>query len=404
MLSLLRDRSVLSFWLANLFSNLGTGAFILALNWLVAKRHGALGIGALTLAYGVPQFGLELFGGTVSDRLDRRRLFLGTEAGFLLVALALLLAWTYNLAPLGVLVAANFLLGAISAFDTPARTALISQMVRQSEVVVAQQFFALSGNAAAVLGPALGGVLLSLGSSDRSHEEFAFLFNVLSYIPLLIFALRPSTAAAAESRPSGSLLQDVREGIACVRAQATLRSLFLLLAFVMLFGMPFQTLLPIFVHSYLALHLGHGFYAALLSAVGLGAFCGSLLGVFRRPSRTGPLLLAAGVGLGISILLLISSRMVHWASLAAFSAGAFGSLAVNLDVAMIQGLSLPEMRGRVAGIANLTKGLQAFSAAVASVAIHRLGYFDVQFALALSLLLGVLLLYPSLRRNLGEGV
>jgi MFS family permease len=404
MLGLLREGSVLAFWLANLFSNLGTGAFILALNWLAVKRHGALGIGALALAYGVPQFALQLFGGSASDRLDRRRLFLATETGFMLVALALLMACTHNLAPLWVLVATNFLFGAISAFDTPARTALISQMVRPGEVVLAQQFFALSTSAAGVLGPALGGVLLSIGSSDRSHEEVAFLFNVLSYIPLLLIVPWLSIAATDTGpRPSGSLLEGVREGVAYVRAQATLRSLFLLLAIVMLLGMPFQTLLPIFVRSHLALQMGHGFYAALLSAVGLGAFCGSLLGVFHRQSRVGPLLLAASLGLGLSILLLIGSQVVHWASLAAFLGGVFGSLAINMDAAMIQGCSPPAMRGRVAGIANLTKGMQAFSAAAATVAIHRLGYLDVQLTLALLLLLGVLLLYPWLRRTLGEG-
>ena len=74
------------FWLANLGSNLGTSAFVLAINWLTVKQYGAAGIASLALAYGLPQMLLQLVGGTVSDRIDRRRLFGLTQAGLLLMA------------------------------------------------------------------------------------------------------------------------------------------------------------------------------------------------------------------------------------------------------------------------------------------------------------------------------
>ena len=62
-----------AFWLANLISNFGTSAFVLAINWLTVKQHGAAGIACLALAYGVPQMLLQLVGGTVSDRLEDRK-------------------------------------------------------------------------------------------------------------------------------------------------------------------------------------------------------------------------------------------------------------------------------------------------------------------------------------------
>jgi MFS family permease len=190
--------------------------------------------------------------------------------------------------------------GAISAFDSPARTALISEMVPETELVEAQQFYSTSSNITNIFGPALGGVLMSLGHSDRSHEEFAFFFNVLSFLPLLaLIPFMPAVRASAQvSKVKGlSFLRSVAEGVQFVRGKWALRALLQLLAVVMLLGMPFQTLLPIFVHGHHTMggSQSHGIYAALLSAVGLGASWARCLG--WHPGR------AVGQGFRCSVLL-----------------------------------------------------------------------------------------------------
>jgi MFS family permease len=411
------------FWVANLVSNLGTSAFVMALSWLTVKTYGASGIAALALGYGVPQFLLEVVGGAAADRISRRRLFQLTETGFLVVALTLWLASMDGTVPLWLLVAVNACNGAISAFDSPARTALISEMVPQHQWMEAQQLYSASSNVTNIFGPALGGVLLSIGTSNRSHEEVAFFFNVLSFLPLL--ALIPflpslhSPTHAARSKGE-SFLRSVAEGLQFVRGQWSLRTLLQLLAVVMLLGMPFQTLLPIFVHGHRAMGGGqsHGYYAALLSAVALGGFVGALLGMAsgsgRRPG--GPLL-AASAGLGLSIVLLASSDVIHWASLAAFFAGVCGVLAVNLDTALVEGVTPVALQGRVSAIASLSKGLQSFSAAAASGLMHGValftgnpgsGYCPVQVSMGVALILAVLLLRRPLlaldQRSASAGV
>jgi hypothetical protein len=120
--------------------------------------------------------------------------------------------------------------------------------------------------------------------------------------------------------------------------------------------------------------------------------------------RLGLALGAAAAGLAVAILLLAGSQVIHWASLSAFLAGACGVFSLNLNNALMQGLTPMELQGRVIAIANLGKGLQAFSAAGASEAIHLLGramatsnaYLLVQSGLALALLAGVLLIWPAL--------
>ena len=411
--SLWRLQGFRRFWVANVLSNLGTSAFVMALSWLTVKSYGAAGIAALALGYGLPQFLLEVVGGAAADRINRRRLFQITETCFLLVALTLWLASMRGSVPLWLLVAVNACNGAISAFDSPARTALISEMVPQSEWMQAQQLYSASANVTNIFGPALGGVLLSIGTTDRSHEEVAFFFNVVSFLPLLALipflpALR--SAGHASRAKAESFLHSVAEGLRFVRGQSSLRALLQLLAVVMLLGMPFQTLLPIFVHGHHAMGGGqsHGIYAALLSAVALGGFVGALLGMASGSGRRpGAALLASAAGLGVSLVLLASSGVIHWASLAAFFAGACGVLAVNLDTALVEGLTPVALQGRVSAIASLSKGLQSFSAAAASGLIHWIGlhtggsasaYGPVQVSMAVLLILVVLLLRRPLLR------
>jgi MFS family permease len=411
--SLWRLRNFRNFWIANLVSNLGTSAFVMALSWLTVSSYGSAGIAAISLGYGVPQFLLELVGGAAADRINRRRLFLLTECGFLVVALALWSASLLGTVPMWLLVGLTVCNGAISAFDSPARTALISEMVPETELVEAQQLYSTSSNITNIFGPALGGVLMSIGHGDRSHEEVAFFFNVLSFLPLLaLIPFMPSVRKAAQvSKVRGlSFLRSVAEGVQFVREQWTLRALMQLLAVVMLLGMPFQTLLPIFVHGHHAMggSQSHAIYAALLSAVGFGGFVGSLLGLAagegRRPGL--PLVIAAA-GLGLSILLLASSDVVHLASLAAFFAGACGVLVMNLDMALVEHLTPVELQGRVFSISSLGKGLQSFSAAAASALMSvsaarsgnmSSGYGPVQISMALALVLAVVLLRAPLLR------
>lgn len=408
--ALFRLPGFLVFWLANLLSNLGTSAFVLAINWLTVKQHGAAGIATLALAYGLPQMLLQLVGGTLSDRLDRRHLYAVTQAGMLTIAVMILAASTQGVVPLWLLALVNGGNGVLSAFDTPARTALVSDLAPPPQVSQAQELFSLTSSLTNIFGPALGGVLLSVGPNARSHEEVAFAFNVLTFVPLLLcipWLPRTARVTARVGAAAGSFRQSLQAGLQEVRRRPDLRLLLLVLTLVMVLGMPFQGLLPVFVQRHLSAETGHGFYAALMSAVGLGSFLGSLLGMgLLDRVRAGELLAGAGAGLAVAVLLLSLSNVVHWASLSAFLAGACSYLAISVDNALLQAGSGREMQGRINAIANLTKGLQSLSLAGAGYGIHLLaathhfgsGYQVVQVSLALGLLAGVLALWPRLVR------
>jgi len=409
-LALLRLPAFRTFWLANLISNLGTSAFVLAMNWLTVKQHGAAGIATLALAYGLPQMLLQLVGGTISDRIDRRHVYTVTQVGMLALAVMILAGSLRGLVPLWLLAVVSGGNGVLSAFDTPARTALVSDLAPPPQVTHAQELYSLTSSMTNIFGPALGGVLLSLGPTAQSHEEVAFAFDVLTFVPLLLcipWLPRQGQAAGTITPVAGSFRQSLRAGLREVRRRADLRLLLLVLTLVMVLGMPFQGLLPVFVQQQLGAAAGHGFYAALMSAVGLGSFVGSLLGMgLLDRLRAGELLAGAGAGLGVAVLLLSASNVVHWASLSAFLAGVFSYLVISVDNALLQAGCQREMQGRINAIANLTKGLQSLSLAAAGYTIHLLvgshrfgsGYQLVQVSLAVGLLAGIGWLWPRLVR------
>jgi len=130
------------------------------------------------------------------------------------------------------------------------------------------------------------------------------------------------------------------------------------------------------------------------------------IGSWLMTWRIGGLLAGAGAGLGVAVLLLSASNVVHWASLSAFLAGVFSYLVISVDNALLQAGCQREMQGRINAIANLTKGLQSLSLAAAGYTIHLLvgshrfgsGYQLVQVSLAVGLLAGIGWLWPRLVR------
>ena len=392
MFKTLKNRQFLWMWGANLFSNFGTSTYVLAINWIAVKEHGGIGLGAITLAYGGTQFLLQLVGGVVSDRFNRKTIFAITESTAFIVAIILAIAGERHFYPIWFLALMNGLNGGISAFDTPARTTLINDLVPTQEVAEAQELYGLAASMTSVLGPALGGFLLSLG-----HAGIAFGFNALSFIPVLISLLfihpRPK-----ELQPKiVPMWSSIQEGIAYARRDEQVKSLLLLLTIVMVLGMPYQTLLPMFAHK--VLHAGSSEFAALSSAVGLGSFIGALLVTnLSNTPRPGRWLLYGSAVFGFCIFLFVQSPIIHWASLSVFLAGTCNAIVLNLDSGLLQSLTPVAFRGRVASLSGLNKGGLSISAAIAGYSAHYVGMIAVQMVLIILLWGALIWISPALNK------
>lgn len=168
-------------WIANLFSNLGSTMQSVGAAWLMTELTPSHQMVALVQASAtVPIMLLGMFAGAIADNYDRRRIMLAAQIGMLVVSAALAaMAYAGWITPF-LLLAFTFTVGAGTALNSPAWQASVRQQVNASELPQAIALNSISFNIARSIGPALGGLLISLW-----NVSFAFAINAVSYIGLI---------------------------------------------------------------------------------------------------------------------------------------------------------------------------------------------------------------------------
>jgi MFS family permease len=186
-----------------------------AILWHIYQITGsALALGLVGLVRIIPVIGFSLLSGLVADRFDRRKLMMLSQSGMALCAMLLgYLAWrnTPSAWPIYLLAAASSTFG---AFDLPARQALIPALVPREDLPNAFSLNATMFQAASVIGPALGGMILA-----HIGLHWAYWLNAVSFLAilgaLLMISHRPSLQQV-ENRATLTLHSAI-EGLRFVR-------------------------------------------------------------------------------------------------------------------------------------------------------------------------------------------
>jgi len=203
--SLRRHRNYRLYFAGQVVSLSGTWMQNIALAWLVIQlSHSPLAVGGLAFCRFVPFTVLGLFAGVIADRIDNRRLVIGTQtASMTLSAIlaALTLSGTASLAAVYVLAV---LLGTAQVIDAPSRQALTYQMVGQDELPNAIALNSSLFNMSRVVGPALAGLVLAARGQDpaevtltSTRRSAAGYWWTLGRAISLAFAADPEGVAAA---------------------------------------------------------------------------------------------------------------------------------------------------------------------------------------------------------------
>lgn len=329
-------------------SQIGDWLYNLALIALVYQRtHSPLWAGITTAARVVPVVALGPLGGVIADRFDRRRVMVACD----LIRVALMLALAlFALTRLPVVLAPVIaaLATAAAAPFLPCVAAVTPRLVADADLPGANAARSAVAGLGIIAGPALGGVLLLLGS-----PALAFVVNAATFAgsALTVLAMRGGAAfaaAGAAGRPTG-LLRGVADGAAVLRAHP--QALRLVGADIMcslVYGM--QTVLLIGVARGAGLGL-HG-YGYLFAGIGAGSLAGTALAsrALRCPHPRAVLLTAlAAVGLPMPLL-----ALVHAPVLAVLLVSLTGVGAILVEIVTETGLQrmLPgEVFGRAYGLA-----------------------------------------------------
>lgn len=323
-----------------------TGTWIqnVALAWLVLElTHSPVAVGVLALCQFGPYAALGLVGGVIADRLDYRRTLIGTQTAMalcatVLAALALLHAAT--IWQIDLLAAVN---GLVMVADTPARQAFTVQMVGRRELPNAIALNSSIFNAARIVGPAVGGVLIA-----AVGVGICFTLNAISFLAVIgsLLLMRPAELYAVK-RDHPRVLRGIRDGLRYAWGTPQVRLVLVMMIAIATLALNFNVLLPVLTTA--TLHGGSVTFGVLSACFGGGALLGALLAASmgRASLRT---LLTAAAGLGVCEVVLAPMRVLPVAAVLLAVLGVCFTLYTANSNSTVQ-LNTPDgLRGRVLSI------------------------------------------------------
>ena len=315
---------------------------------LVAPERKALALGLVGLVRVIPVVVFSMVSGVVADALDRRRVLLVTQslAGFVALALAVL---TYRgLTVVWPIYALSAIGAAVSAFDLPARAALVPTLVPREHLANAITLNTIMFQTASVAGPALAGLVIA-----QSGVASAYFYNAASFgfviLALLLMRRMPARAQVTEGNRDDVSFGAAMEGLRFVFRSPLIRST-MLLDFVATFFASATALLPIFAQD--ILQVGARGYGWLFAAPAVGSFIISLVLVpaTAHIRRRGSAIIWAVAGHGLATIVFGFSRS-FWLTFTCLAlVGATDTVSTVLRN-IIRQLETPDrLRGRMTGI------------------------------------------------------
>jgi len=256
----------------------------------------AFQLGLTGVAQGLPIFIFGLFGGTLADFLDRKKLILYTTYGNLLVAVTLGLLTLFGHIQVWHIQAGTALTSALNIVLNPTRMSLISYLVPRSHLTNAVSLNSAISQGSHFIGPMLGGLSLAWMSTGN-----AYLFNALFYVPAVIaIALLTIPKIDASTREKFSLTS-ILSGVRFLFSEPVVLAM-VLLDFVIVGVGYYRPLLPIFAKD--ILRVGPVGFGMLSSAPAVGGILGTITLLVMGDIKSKGLLalwsfLSYGVALGI---------------------------------------------------------------------------------------------------------
>jgi len=337
-----RHRNFRLFFAGQGVSMIGTWVQQIAQAWLVYRLTGSpFLLGLTSFAGQIPILFLAPLGGLLSDRFDRRRLLLITQAVMMCQALTLAALTLSGNVQVWQVIALAALYGIAMGFDTPARQSLLVGLIGdKQDLPSAIALNSMLMNASRMIGPSVAGILLAL-----TGEGWCFLINAASYLAILVAVTRLRLPPRGEAQKH-SALAGLREGLRYARASVPIRTLLPLLALMSFMASPYVSVMPVMVREV----LGGGPHTLgfLVGAAGLGALLGTSW-LATRASATGlPRTIAWSAGTAGVALALFSQSTQLWLSLPLMLAVGFGIIVTAASInTIMQTVVEDDKRGRV---------------------------------------------------------
>lgn len=313
-----------------------------AVSWLVYRLTGsALLLGLVAFASLIPSLILSPYAGSLIDRHNRYKILVITQVISMMQAGALAAIIFFKFYNIPAIIFLSLVQGIINAFDVTCRQSLMVEMVDHKEDLPnAIALNSTMANLARIVGPAIAGVILS-----TFGEDFCFIGNFLSYIPVLVCLFLMKLNLSVVERSEKSIWIELEEGFKYVSGDRELSSMILMIGISSLFVIPFNTLMPIFAKD--LFHGDAGTFSWFESAAGLGSVISAMyLANLRSAKPLKRIVVLASTIFGVSLILLAYSGILSLA-LVFMAFGGIGMMAQTSAInTYIQTHTIPEMRAR----------------------------------------------------------
>jgi len=346
--SILRHRPFALFWFARVATMVAFQMQAVAVGWQIYALTGsALYLGLVGLAQFLPMFLLTLAVGHVADRYDRRTIARICQIVEGLADFALAWGSAAGWQSKETILFIMFVVGAVHAFEGPTMQSLLPGLVTGKLLPRALAWSASAMQTATIVGPALGGLLYTVGPTEV-YAAAGVLFLAASVFLGFLRAVRPPVMREPAS------IKSVFAGINFIRSRPEVLGAISLDLFAVLLGGA-TALLPIYARDILM--AGPWGLGLLRSAPAVGALAMSLF-LARHPlkRRVGRTMFYAVAIFGVATIVfaLSTSFLLSLASLAVL--GAADVISVVIRHSLVQIETPDEMRGRVSAVNSLFIG------------------------------------------------
>jgi MFS family permease len=326
------------------FTSLAMWMTRVAVDWLVLELTGNLALVglAVTLQFG-PTLVLGAFAGVIADRFSRRAIVLLTQTVAFVGSATLAVLAILGAAELWHVYLVAAVTGVAGALESPARSALIGQIVEPGRLRTAVSINAAVFHTGGLIGPAVSGILIALVGSGWSIGAAA----LATLVSILAFAAFRSRELAPVARPAEGA-GGVGFALRYAAGKPTILWPLVLIGFIATFGMT----LPVLFTAAAAddgFDTGSAGYGLYTSLAAVGAVAGAIVSARRRSVRLRSLVLLTGAyGLAIVLAGVVPVAGVFLACIVAL--GVFRLVFAIGAESMVQLSTNPGVRGRVMAI------------------------------------------------------
>jgi dTMP kinase len=368
--NLLRDPAFSRMYRAILVSSLGDWIGFVAVVALVTRIGGGsagFAVSGVMLARLLPSIVFGPFAGVLVDRFDRKRLMVIADVvrgiGYATMPLIPQLPWIYGI---------SFLIECLSLLWTPARDAMIPNLVPRRQLSNANTIALATGYGTLPLGgivyTALAGIGASLGGGfeylERNPQAIALWANALTFAFSAYMIQRlPIRAATRRPRPgklkAGEAFADMREGVRFLKDHAFARAMTVGIVLAFTGAGAVMSVGPIFAQN--TLGGGPTAWGFLVTAVGVGLALGMVLvGQVYKLVEKDTFFPLAILGGGVSLMVLAATPNVALAAVVTVVMGATAGATWVTGYTLLHENVTDELRGRVFGSLTVLARLGLF--------------------------------------------